>query len=179
VTERSSSATYQLTKEKYLSDVEYQHLMSILKRFMPTCRRDCLLIALAALTGARATEILNLEKQDFDTNEGSVFIRSVKGGKDREIPLADWLVRELRIYLTDKDGRIFGITYQRFQKIWCNYRPAKKKLHSLRHTFAIRLYAKTKDLRLVQYTLGHRSISNTLIYAEYHYTQSELRKFLI
>jgi len=37
--------------------------------------------------------------------------------------------------------------------------------HSLRHTFAMRLYAETKDLFLVQRYLGHRSVKNTEVYA--------------
>ena len=38
-------------------------------------------------------------------------------------------------------------------------------VHSLRHTFAIRLYEKTGDLYLVQRALGHRNITTTEIYA--------------
>jgi len=38
-------------------------------------------------------------------------------------------------------------------------------LHSLRHTFATRLYERTGDLHLVQRALGHRQITTTEIYA--------------
>jgi integrase/recombinase XerC len=38
-------------------------------------------------------------------------------------------------------------------------------IHSLRHTFATRLYHKTGDLYLVQRALGHRHITTTEIYA--------------
>ena len=38
-------------------------------------------------------------------------------------------------------------------------------VHSLRHTFATRLYRKTGDLYLVQKALGHRQITTTEIYA--------------
>jgi integrase/recombinase XerC len=38
-------------------------------------------------------------------------------------------------------------------------------VHSLRHTFATRLYEKTGDLYLVQRALGHRHITTTEIYA--------------
>ena len=37
--------------------------------------------------------------------------------------------------------------------------------HTLRHTFATRLYEKTGDLHLVQRALGHRQITTTEIYA--------------
>jgi len=39
-------------------------------------------------------------------------------------------------------------------------------VHSLRHTFATRLYRKTGDLHLVQRALGHRQITTTEIYAK-------------
>ena len=75
--------------------------------------------------------------------------------------------------------RIFPISYIRFHQIWDKYRPCHKKLHSLRHTFAIRLYKKTKDIRLVQFALGHRNIANTMIYADYVYSQEELKKLIL
>jgi site-specific recombinase XerD len=39
-------------------------------------------------------------------------------------------------------------------------------IHSLRHTFATRLYRKTADPYLVQRTLGHRQITTTEVYAK-------------
>ena len=38
-------------------------------------------------------------------------------------------------------------------------------VHSLRHAFAMRLFSKTGNLRLVQRALGHRQITTTEIYA--------------
>jgi site-specific recombinase XerD len=37
--------------------------------------------------------------------------------------------------------------------------------HSLRHTFATRLYRRTGDLYLVQRALGHRQVTTTEVYA--------------
>jgi site-specific recombinase XerD len=39
-------------------------------------------------------------------------------------------------------------------------------IHSLRHTFATRLYRQTGDLYLVQRALGHRQITTTEVYAK-------------
>jgi integrase len=74
---------------------------------------------------------------------------------------------------------LFPITYNRLRQIWDLYRPVQKKFHSLRHTFAIQLYKKTKDIRLVQVALGHRNVMNTMIYADYVYSQTELRKLIL
>src|SRR4029078_13062774 len=99
---------------------------------------------------------------------------------DREIPLPrDLFERLLRYAGTIPGEKIFDLTYNRFGDIWVHYIPAAKKLHALRHTFAIRLFKKTKDLRLVQLALGHRNITNTMVYADYIYSQSELKRLIL
>lgn len=151
--------------------------------------RDCLLISLALLTGARAQEILNVKYSDVNIYDQSLLIHGLKNSNDREIPIPAKTFKYLLQYLNiDKSTtlspelmkqRIFPISYIRFHQIWDKYRPCHKKLHSLRHTFAIRLYKKTKDIRLVQFALGHRNIANTMIYADYVYSQEELKKLIL
>ena len=169
---------YALNKSKYLLDPEYERLIYILKSFLHKDHRNCILFFLALNTGARAQELLNLEKKDFDSYEETVFIRGLKGSNDRELPLPSWLFREVQ-HLFALEERIFPFTYNRLLQIWQLYRPVHKKFHSLRHTFAIRLYKKTRDLRLVQVALGHRNITNTMIYADYIYSQQELRRLIL
>jgi len=129
-------------------------------------------------TGGRATELLRLSEKDLDHHSHSVFITGIKGSNDREIPLPHWLFKEVE-QIRFVDGMLFPISYNRLRQIWQFYRPVQKKFHSLRHTFAIQLYKKSKDLRLVQVALGHRNITNTMIYADYVYTQDELRKLIV
>jgi len=47
-------------------------------------------------------------------------------------------------------------------------------VHALRHTFATRLYGRTRDLRLVQQALGHRSVTSTEVYT--HLDDRSLRR---
>lgn len=159
---------------KYLQAPEFRALTELLEKSGPT--RDTLLIGLALHTGARASEILAIQAADLNHHDKSVMVRGIKGSNDREIPLPSKFYDKLRAYAEPLDGRLFPISYPRLVQIWHEYRPVKKKFHSLRHTFAIRLYEKTRDLRLVKIALGHRSIVNTMIYADYHYATSELRK---
>jgi integrase/recombinase XerC len=134
----------------------------------------------ALRTGARAQELLNLQKADLNAYDESVFIRGLKGSNDREIPLPSELFKRLQSYADSQPGTgLFPISYHRLYQIWELYRPIPKKFHALRHTFAIELYQKTKDLRLVQVALGHRNITNTMIYADYVYSQQELRKLIL
>ncbi|MBK9294036.1 MAG: site-specific integrase [Oligoflexia bacterium] len=176
----ATSQRYALNKTKYLLDPELESLEALLERFSIKESRNTLLIELALKTGARAQEILNLKKSDLNAFERTIFIKGLKGSSDREIPLSNKLFEKLLEYAqkspTDK---IFNITYNRLRDIWAQYRPVNKKFHALRHTFAILLYKKTKDLRLVQLALGHRNITNTMIYADYVYSQNELRKLIL
>lgn len=169
---------YELTKQKYLSDEELAALNQILMKYADISPRDCTLIWLALYTGARAQEVLNIQAEDVSTQDMSVTIRGLKGSYSREIPLNPWLFKRV-LDLGTKSGPLFNIKYSRFQQIWYQYRPVRKKLHSLRHTFAIQLYKKSHDVRAIQFALGHTSINTTMIYASYQFKTEELRRVIL
>lgn len=176
----STAPRYALNKNKYLLPPEKERLMKIVGDYIDHDLRNCLIIWLALRTGGRAQEILNLQKMDLNAYDETVYIRGIKGSNDREIPLPADLFKKLQTYAESLPGtKLFPITYDRLYQIWALYRPIPKKFHALRHTFAIQLYQKTKDLRLVQVALGHRNITNTMIYADYVYSQQELRKLIL
>lgn len=175
-----AAARYYLNKNKYLLPPEVDRLRKILNDYSLTDTRNCLMISLALRTGSRAQELLNIQKSDLNHYDQSVLIRGIKGSNDREIPLHSQFFQSLHKFSDEVSGTtIFPISYNRLYQIWEFYRPIPKKFHSLRHTFAIELYQKTKDLRLVQVALGHRNITNTMIYADYVYSQQELRKLIL
>jgi integrase len=177
----ASSVRYALNKNKYLLDPELEALESLLQKSTLANPRDSTLLLLALNTGARAQELLNLRRVDVNIYDQSVFIRGLKASNDREIPLKPQLFKQvLELCETvSENGLLFDIGYHRLRQIWKWYRPVGKKFHCLRHTFAIRLYRKTKDIRLVQVALGHRNITNTMVYADYIYSQQELRKLIL
>lgn len=171
---------YQLNKNKYLLTPEMDRLYHILNSYQDQDIRNCLLIELALKTGARAQELLNIQKIDVNIYDETVFIKGIKGSNDREIPLSPILFARLKRYIENLQTKeLFDITYDRLYQIWNHYRPVEKKFHCLRHTFAIQLYKKTKDIRLVQVALGHRNITNTMIYADYVYSQEELKRLIL
>jgi site-specific recombinase XerD len=173
-------ARYALNKTKYLLEPEVEHLEDVLTRHNEKDVRNVLMLELALKTGGRAQEILNICRADLNSYDETVLIKGLKGSSDREIPLPRELFQRLMRFASSQDSeKIFDVTYNRFRDIWVMYRPVPKKLHALRHTFAIRLFKKTKDLRLVQMALGHRNITNTMVYADYVYSQSELRKLIL
>jgi integrase/recombinase XerC len=155
---------YALNKNKFLNTNESKHLKSLIK----DSSRDALLIGLALRTGARAQELLNIQKSDLDVDGKSVLIRGIKNSDDRLIPLEKTFFKKLLEYSKTIEGEtLFPISYDRLVDIWNHYRPTKKKFHSLRHTFAIELYRATKDILLVKAAMGHRSLLNTMIYCDY------------
>ena len=174
----SKFSSYSLNKSKYLLPPEVERLEYLLKSHLNSDPRNTTLLFMALYTGARATELLNVKSRDLDPYEETVFIKGLKGSNDREIPLPKWLFNKTQ-QLDRGQELLFSISYSRLRQIWELYRPVTKKFHSLRHTFAIRLYKKTRDLRLVQVALGHRSITNTMVYADYIYSQHELRKLIL
>lgn len=172
---------YSLNKNKYLLDPEVQSLEYLLKRHQMDDLRNCLLIWIGLKTGARAQEILNLKVNDLSSYDQAIFIRGLKGSNDREIPVPKDIFRRIELHANSLSNHdlLFDISYQRLYQIWELYRPCRKSFHSLRHTFAINLYKKTKDIRLVQVALGHRNINNTMVYADYVYSKEELKKLIL
>lgn len=161
---------------KCLSDDEQAELERTLHKYSDAAFRDTTLLWTLKHTGARASEALAITKDDLIPSTKSVCLIGLKGSNDREIPLPSWLYQRLAKLPPDEQGRLFSISYIRLYQIWLLYRPINKKLHSLRHTCAINLYKKTLDIQLVRKWLGHRSILNTMVYAENSYTQSEMRR---
>jgi integrase len=173
---------YELDQSKFLSTDEWEGLEIILRQELgspkPARERNGLLLLLSFRTGARAGEILAIRRSDFFERDRKILIRGTKGSKNREIVLPQYLARHLGSYLTRNPELdvIFPISYHRLRQIWDWYRPAAKKFHSLRHTFALETFRKTHNIHLVQMALGHRSIQNTMIYVEYYYSTLELKK---
>lgn len=168
-----------LDSSKFLIENEDHLLRSTLDKYH---NRDTLMLDLLRTYGMRANELLNIKPKDINQVTKAVRVSGSKGSNMREFPLSDLLferlMKEAGKCLMD-DWLVFPICYVRLYQIWLFYRPVKKKLHSLRHTCAVNLYRKTKDIKLVQKVLGHRSMANTMIYVDYCYTQDEFRKALV
>lgn len=164
-----------LIRNKFLSDEEYKHLAEVLKRN----RTDphALIIEIGLVTGARACELLTITKKDLFEQNFSIQIIGRKGSRPREIPVTKEFFKALQLYSSQMkpDELLFKFKWTTVRKYWCKYRPARKGMHSLRHTFAVRLFKKTRDIRLVSMALGHKALQNTMIYAQFVYTDEELR----
>lgn len=173
--------TYQLTKNKYLSESEFQALKGRLSKHNDLNPNVAIAIEVALYTGARAQEVLNITTNDIQ--DRFIHIKGLKGSNDREIPIDKNFDDRLKKYITraqfESGERIFQFSYEWLRTWWNEFRPVPKKFHSLRHTFALRLYQRTKDIHLVKVALGHRSVVNTQIYLDYEYSRHELKKAIL
>ncbi len=133
-------------------------------------------------TGLRVSELVSLTLNDIDTTNCIIRIMG-KGSKEREIPLGEYSIYYLNMYLEVRgsmlkgkdDNKLFlnnhgrGMTRQGFFK---NLKKILKEKglnadispHTLRHSFATHLLNRGADLRSIQEMLGHSDISTTKIY---------------
>jgi len=164
----------------YLSPDEARELLStIAGSHSALACRDHAMFSLLLGTGIRLGSLVALNAGDVDIAQGTVAIRA-KGGREETVLLNGQLRRLLTGYLKvigvtadaptffSRAGKRLGPRQVQLRfKHWLEMAGITKSLsvHSLRHTFATRLYGKTGDLRLVQRALGHRNIATTEIYA--------------
>lgn len=187
------NSNYIITPAKVLSDTELASLKALCNRYLDLKRerRNASIILLTLECGLRASEVLGLTLDDVDFSQKTVYIRSLKGSNARLLPARPSLLKAIQANLredlnTDDLGRLpgetklFDISYTRLEQIWRMMRPhPKKTLHCLRHTFAVTTFLRTRDIKLVQMALGHRMLQNTMVYVDFIYTQSTMRKALV
>lgn len=167
-----------LELSKWLNATEQDALARVLCLCRERDARNALMIELAWKCGARASELLAIEPGDLNDVYRTVRIRGLKGSDSRDVALNKDLYARLRAHANsaEQGGRLFPIAYRRLEQIWRDYRPVAKTFHSLRHTFAVELYQKTKDILKVKRALGHRSLANTMIYTTVVYDPRELMR---
>ncbi len=133
--------------------------------------RDRALVQLLLGTGIRLGSALALEIGDLDFDRGEILLRRAKGDRVERVYLPRAVAEVLRPFLDGRtEGRLFPITARHAHRRLVHWlraagitRPASP--HTMRHTFATRLLARTHDIALVQKALRHRSITSTMVYA--------------
>ena len=172
---------------KALSIAEVSELIEA-TRFLedPNSLRETAIVELLYGTGARITEVVDLDIHDVIKADGGqvpALRLTGKGGKVRIVPLGkfardaldQYLVRvrpglmgreRSALFLNDRGGRLSR------QTMWKIVSLAAKRAnieigvspHSLRHSYATHLLDGGADIRVVQELLGHSSVTTTQIY---------------
>ena len=147
--------------------------------------RDKAMLEFAYATGMRVTEIISLDIDDVNLEEGYVICRA--GNKQRTIPLGRLSLKALKEYVeeardimikNDEVKALFvnvngnRLTRQGFWKIIKYYKEQAhitKDItpHVLRHSFATHLLQNGADLKAIQTMLGHSDISSTQVYMQF------------
>ena len=147
--------------------------------------RDKAMLEFAYATGMRVTEIISLNVEDVNLEEGYVVCKN--GNKQRNIPLGTMSLKALKEYIeeardilvkTASEKALFvningtRLTRQGFWKIIKFYKEQAhitKDItpHVLRHSFATHLLQNGADLKAIQVMLGHSDISSTQVYMQF------------
>lgn len=147
--------------------------------------RDKAMLEFAYATGMRVTEIISLNIEDVNLDEGYVICKNAS--KQRNIPLGTMALNALREYIedardilikTESEKALFvningtRLTRQGFWKIIKYYKEQAhitKEItpHVLRHSFATHLLQNGADLKAIQTMLGHSDISSTQVYMQF------------
>ena len=145
--------------------------------------RDKAILELLYSSGLRISELVNLKNTDVNLMEDLIRVTG-KGSKERIVPLGDYVVKYLNIYINNyRDSFLKGkmsdyiflnssgnqLSRQSVFKMIkkrAKEKNIKKEIspHTLRHTFATHMLENGADLRSIQELLGHSDISTTQIY---------------
>lgn len=140
-------------------------------------RRDHALICFMLLTGCRLAETVALNVGDIDLDARVAILRKTKGGDPDRVMLSPTLAGIIAGHMGGScpEAPLFAahgrrLSTRQVQRIVAaRVREAgiTKPItaHSLRHSFATRLYNATGDIRLVQQALRHTHVSTTEVYA--------------
>ena len=168
---------------KALTIDEVERLLNAPPADEPVGLRDRALLELLYATGARVSEIVQLDVDDV--THGDVLRVRGKGAKERIVPIGQYAREAVDAYLTRvrpelarrgrATPRLFlgarGAPLSR-QSVWLVIQAAAERAglvahvspHTLRHSFATRLLQGDADVRVVQELLGHASVATTQIY---------------
>ena len=149
----------------------------------PVALRDTAILETLYGAGLRISELVSLDVDDIDVDEGSVRAMG-KGSKERIVPLGRYGVRALQAYLTrarpslakrgsrgalflnQRGGRLTRQGSTNIVKQMASRAGIRKRVtpHMLRHSFATHLLEGGADVRVVQELLGHASVATTQVY---------------
>ncbi len=151
--------------------------------------RDKVVYLLLVTTGMRRGELMQLKTTDVDLKGRWIRVMG-KGGKERQLPLLDFMAALLRRYVKERNARrpevphlivtdrlrpaYPSMIYRVVRRL--SYQVTGKWLspHQLRHTFATVLLNRGVDIITLKELLGHASLAATQVYT--HTSVDQLRR---
>lgn len=133
------------------------------------------ILNLAVYAGLRACEIAQLRADDISHAPPMIRIRESKGGGESTVPIAPLLADVLHRCPIPSVGYLFPgrdgghLSRSRICQIANGYLRTlgiAHTLHTLRHAYGTAIYRATRDLRVTQELMRHRSIQSTVGYTK-------------
>ena len=137
--------------------------------------RDAAMLLVGYTHGMRASELVGLDWRQLDLTSKTVHVKRLKGSVSGTHPLRDREVKALRklgskragpVFASERGGRIAATGLRKIVQragraagLGDHVHP-----HMLRHSCGFRLTNTGVDLRIIQDWLGHKNISNTVLY---------------
>lgn len=178
----------EINEPKYLQEREIRKLLQAVKSDRTKYRkRNELIIKILVETGIRLSELTGLDVGHINSKEKIIQVRR-KGNIEQTLPINPKLNSLLKGYIKNKEPNE-PLLISSFRKRITNRRVSllvqgyiKKagiqksgiSVHSLRHSFCVRLLEKGVNIKVIQILAGHRNISATERYL--HIAKSQLRK---
>jgi site-specific recombinase XerD len=176
---------------KILTEAETERLLAQPNQRYFGPHRDYLYMRLMLKAGLRASEATAFPKRHVDLMSGKLTVRDGKGAKDRTLWVGEDMLGQLQEWMDRRREEAqpseFLLPTRKGTEVATSHlrrsvkRYARKagiddvdrvSPHTLRHTFATRLYRETSNIRMVQKALGHSDLSTTMIYT--HVVDEEL-----
>lgn len=130
----------------------------------PQAIRNRALLAFLLDTGARLSEVANIQLKDLDLDEGMAKVLG-KGNRERLVFFHKGAEKELRAWLTERgewEGELFGLTPRGIQMLFHRIRQETGlpvHVHLMRHQAATIMVRNTGDIHYARRVLGHRQLS--------------------
>ncbi len=169
---------YRFTKPraKYLTKVEVKCVLDEIKYGSDRkLMRDRLVLELLYQTGCRASEVINLRKNEIDLHRKLIRVLG-KGNIQRIVPLGNRVVELIGKYLklwerknqteylltTDHGKQMYPMFLWRLIKRY--FSTPGVSAHTLRHSCSTHLYHNRAPIKAIRDLLGHRSLRSTETY---------------
>jgi site-specific recombinase XerD len=160
-----------------VSTDNFQKLLDVCNRKTYYGERDRAILLTLLDTGIRASELINLDLDDFDYISGSLLVKQGKGRKPRMVFTGKKTRRQIRSFLKKRGafaGALFitqagdRLTYfglrDIVRRLSKKARISEQKLHGFRRAFALNLWKSGVDLETIARLLGHGSLQVLWVY---------------
>jgi integrase/recombinase XerD len=168
---------------EFLTLYEINAMISAIDLSQPEGQRNKAILETLYSCGLRVSELTGLRFSNLYLDEGFIKVEG-KGGKQRLVPISKTAVKEINLYLLDRNqvpvkkgfedilflnrrGTVLSrVMIFNLVKMYAEQAGVRKNVspHTFRHSFATHLLEGGANLRVIQAMLGHEKITTTEIY---------------